>query len=57
MVVEVGESASICVSVSLRDFSLTESKALKFGESIKVMHDRFAKANLHTHFETYAMVG
>lgn len=57
MVVEVGESASICVSVSLRDFSLTESKALKFGEPIKVMHDRFAKASLHTQFETYAMVG
>ncbi|MGO2458146.1 cell division protein ZapC domain-containing protein [Vibrio casei] len=57
MVVEVGESASICVSVSLRDFSLTESKSLKFGEPIKVMHDRFAKANIHTTIETYAMVG
>lgn len=57
MVVEVGENASICVSVSLRDFSLTETKTLKFAEPIKVMHDRFAKANIQTSIDTYALVG
>ncbi|MBD1574695.1 cell division protein ZapC [Vibrio sp. S17_S38] len=57
MVVEVGETASICVSVSLRDFSLTESKVMQFGEPIKVMHDRFAKAYRQHQVNTYAMVG
>ncbi|MFV0575345.1 MAG: cell division protein ZapC [Vibrio sp.] len=57
MVVEVGETASICVYVSRRDFSLTDCKILKFGEPIKVMHDRFAKVMLQPAIETYAMVG
>ncbi|MBD1575620.1 cell division protein ZapC [Vibrio sp. S11_S32] len=57
MVVEVGETASMCLSVSLKDFSLTESKILQFGEPIKVMHDRFAKAYLQTQVDNFAMVG
>lgn len=45
IVLEVGDSASLCISVSRDGFTLTSSKVLKFGDSIKVMHDRMACAN------------
>lgn len=49
IVLEVGESASLCASVCLEEFALSGSKSLKFGEAIKVMHDRMAIVN---HFFT-----
>ncbi len=57
IVVEVGDCASICINVGLREFSLTESKVLKFGEPIKVMHDRFAKVHIQHDYQHLAMVG
>lgn len=45
IVLEVGESASLCALVDLESFSLTPSKGVQFGQSIKVMHDRMACAH------------
>ncbi|WP_375753987.1 cell division protein ZapC [Vibrio sp. HN007] len=45
MVVEVCENASLCVYVELSEFSLDGVKSLRFGEPIKVMHDRMECAN------------
>ncbi len=44
IVLEVGESASLCALVDLESFSLTASKQVTFGQSIKVMHDRMTCA-------------
>ncbi len=45
IVLDVGESASLCVSVDLAPFTLNNSKQLCFGQVIKVMHDRMATVN------------
>jgi cell division protein ZapC len=58
IVLEVGENASLCASVDLDEFNLTSSKALQFGDSIKVMHDRMVDANAILHHHRHiAMVG
>jgi cell division protein ZapC len=40
IVVEAGDNASICALVDLQDFHLNGYKTLKFGDMVKVMHDR-----------------
>nr|WP_174238891.1 cell division protein ZapC [Vibrio taketomensis] len=45
IVLEVGECASLCASINLDDFDLNGIKSLKFGEAIKVMHDRMQNIN------------
>ncbi|MBM7035788.1 cell division protein ZapC [Vibrio ulleungensis] len=40
IVVEAGDNASICALVDLQDFQLNGYKTLKFGDMVKVMHDR-----------------
>ncbi|MEL7292300.1 MAG: cell division protein ZapC [Pseudomonadota bacterium] len=57
MVLEVGESASLCAFVGLEDFQLNGSKALAFGQAIKVMHDRFEICNHHFSAQPIALVG
>ncbi|MGV2988995.1 cell division protein ZapC [Vibrio sp. E150_011] len=58
IVLEVGESASLCALVDLEAFNLTSSKGVQFGQSIKVMHDRMASAHLYmTSLEPIALVG
>ncbi|CAH0526001.1 Cell division protein ZapC [Vibrio hippocampi] len=58
IVLEVGESASLCVSVDLDGFQLNPSKVVGFGQSIKVMHDRMASASHHIELQQpIALVG
>lgn len=57
IVLEVGECASLCAFVDLEEFLLTPSKGLRFGDSIKVMHDRMVNANAILHHGHIAMVG
>ncbi|MBW3697008.1 cell division protein ZapC [Vibrio sp. T187] len=45
IVLEVGDSSSLCALIELEEFSLTSSKSLRFGDYIKVMHDRMVCAN------------
>lgn len=40
IVLEVGDSASLCASINLDEFSLNGVKSIQYGEAIKVMHDR-----------------
>ena len=47
IVLEVGDSASLCSLVCQNSFILDGVKSLKFGQAIKVMHDRMSTAN-HT---------
>ncbi|CAK1780210.1 hypothetical protein VCRA2112O187_14200001 [Vibrio crassostreae] len=53
----MGECASLCAFVDLEEFLLTPSKGLRFGDSIKVMHDRMIDANAILHQTHIAMVG
>jgi len=57
IVLEVGECASLCVSVSLEAFELNGSKSLAFGQAIKVMHDRMLSANHQFKVQPIALVG
>lgn len=57
MVVECGESASLCVYVELAEFDLNGVKTLRFGEPIKVMHDRMLCANALFIERPVALVG
>ena len=57
IVLEVGECASLCASVSLDGFALNGSKSLQFGQAIKVMHDRLTVANHLFHAQPIALVG
>ncbi|MDC5842482.1 cell division protein ZapC [Vibrio europaeus] len=57
IVLEVGECASLCASVSLDGFELNGSKSLQFGQAIKVMHDRLTVANHLFHAQPIALVG
>ncbi|MDN3610068.1 cell division protein ZapC [Vibrio ostreicida] len=47
LVLEVGESASLCTYINLQSFTLNSAKSLVFGQAIKVMHDRMSIANTH----------
>ncbi|UUM29413.1 cell division protein ZapC [Vibrio japonicus] len=57
IILEVGECASLCASVSLDEFYLTGSKSLEFGQAIKVMHDRMLPINHQIHTRLVAMAG
>lgn len=57
IVLEVGECASLCASVSLEPFLLSGSKALEFGQAIKVMHDRMLPVIHQIHTQPVAMAG
>ncbi|WGY46938.1 cell division protein ZapC [Vibrio sp. ABG19] len=58
IVLEVGESASLCALADLDAFVLNGSKQLEFGQVIKVMHDRMANANhIFVAEPTMALVG
>lgn len=57
IVLEVGESASLCALVDLTPFILNGSKTLEFGQVIKVMHDRMTLANHILQSELIALVG
>ncbi|WP_082016366.1 cell division protein ZapC [Vibrio sinaloensis] len=57
IVIEVGEYASLCVSVSLDEFQLNGIKSLSFGEAIKVMHDRMLLINHQFQAQPIALVG
>ncbi|MGL4380824.1 MAG: cell division protein ZapC [Vibrio sp.] len=54
---EVGEHATLCAYADLVPFALTDSKALEFGQVIKVMHDRMSTANTVCFTQQMAMVG
>ncbi|RTZ16886.1 cell division protein ZapC [Vibrio aquaticus] len=56
IVLEVGESASLCASVGLEEFGLNGSKYLQFGQAIKVMHDRLTVINHQFAAQPIAMV-
>jgi len=57
IVLEVGESSSLCASIELEDFALSGNKVLQFGEFIKVMHDRMVCANPVAASVPMALVG
>ncbi|MEH0690365.1 cell division protein ZapC [Vibrio cholerae] len=57
IVLEVGDSASLCAQVSLEAFHLNPSKSLQFGQAIKVMHDRMRVANQQFQTQPMALVG
>ncbi|MGD8172595.1 cell division protein ZapC [Vibrio sp. TRT 21S02] len=57
LVLEVGESASLCASINLDTFVLSSAKELVFGEAIKVMHDRMVIANQDFIASPMALVG
>lgn len=56
IVLEKGETASMCMLVDLEPFALNPTKYMTFCEPIKVMHDRMAKMEL-TDSSYYALVG
>ncbi|WP_428772506.1 cell division protein ZapC [Vibrio sp.] len=55
IVLEVGETASLCALIDLESFKLTANKQLIFGQAIKVMHDRMAEVRYQ--LPRIAMVG
>ncbi len=55
IVLEVGESASLCLSAELEAFILSPGKELVFGQAIKVMHDRMECVNSDS--QKIALVG
>ncbi|WP_456297362.1 cell division protein ZapC [Vibrio sp. AK197] len=57
IVLDVGENASLCASINLDECALNGSKTLKFGEAIKVMHDRMLCINHQFLVQPIAMVG
>ncbi|WP_413284452.1 cell division protein ZapC [Vibrio sp. MA40-2] len=57
MVIEVGDNASLCALVENEPFILDGRKELKFGEAIKVMHNRMARANHLFNSLNVALVG
>lgn len=57
IVLETGDSASLCAYVDLDEFQLTPNKSLTFGASIKIMHDRMTCANHVLVHEPIALVG
>ncbi|MBF9000467.1 cell division protein ZapC [Vibrio nitrifigilis] len=57
IVLDVGDSASLCAVVDLEAFSLNGAKSLSFGQVIKVMHDRMVCANEILISHDIALVG
>ena len=57
IVLEVGECASLCASVSLEAIQLSGSKSLEFGQAIKVMHDRMLLIKYQVQSQHVAMAG
>ncbi|WP_411065475.1 cell division protein ZapC [Vibrio rotiferianus] len=57
IVLEPGETSSLCAYVGQDEFLLDGSKALPFGQPIKVMHDRMVCANHLFMMAPMAMVG
>lgn len=56
VVIESGESSSLCICVEQGGFALTSAKGLNFSDVIKVMHDRMGLPNISLHSETLSMV-
>ena len=57
IVLESGDTSSLCAYVGQEDFILDGRKLLQFGQPIKVMHDRMESAN-HLFMKSHiAMVG
>ncbi|MGR5070020.1 MULTISPECIES: cell division protein ZapC [Vibrio] len=57
IVLDPGETSSLCIYVGQEDFLLSNNKTLHFGQPIKVMHDRMASANHLFVLAPMAMVG
>lgn len=57
VVIESGEHASLCTCVELDGFDLNGRKALNFGQTIKVMHDRMESTDIKFSASQFAMVG
>jgi len=57
MVIDVCQSASLCALVENNEFMLDERKVLKFGQAIKVMHNRMVCANQVFEQPLVALVG
>jgi cell division protein ZapC len=57
IVLEAGDTSSLCAYVGQEEFLLNGSKALGFGQPIKVMHDRMSCANHLFIMTPMAMVG
>ncbi|WP_045493654.1 cell division protein ZapC [Vibrio hyugaensis] len=57
MVLEPGDSSSLCAYVGQDEFLLDGNKTLQFGQPIKVMHDRMVCANHLFMMAPMAMVG
>lgn len=57
IVLEPGETSSLCIYVGQDDFLLNSNKTLHFGQPIKVMHDRMSCANHLFVLAPMAMVG
>ncbi|MCF6453454.1 cell division protein ZapC [Vibrio sp. MMG022] len=57
IVLEAGDTSSFCAYVGQEEFLLNGSKALGFGQPIKVMHDRMSCANHLFIMTPMAMVG
>ncbi|RQW63561.1 cell division protein ZapC [Vibrio viridaestus] len=56
VVIEAGDSSSLCICVEQDGFDLSASKALNFSDVIKVMHDRMALPNISFQTEMLSMV-
>ncbi len=57
IVLEVGDSSSLCACVDIEGCQLNQAKSLAFGETIKVMHDRMLLTQLGQDAHPVAMVG
>ncbi len=57
MVIEVCENASLCALIEPEEFVLDGNKELRFGEAIKVMHNRMICANQTFGVVPVALVG
>lgn len=57
VVLEPGETSSLCAYVGQEEFLLDGNKTLQFGQPIKVMHDRMVCANHLFMMAPMAMVG
>ncbi|BBM64636.1 MULTISPECIES: cell division protein ZapC [Vibrio] len=57
IVLEAGDSSSLCAYVGQDEFLLDGNKCLQFGQPIKVMHDRMSCANHLFILTPMAMVG
>ncbi|MCE0492554.1 cell division protein ZapC [Vibrio salinus] len=56
IVIESGDSSSMCICVEPDGFALNSTKNLKFSDVIKVMHDRMGMPSIKFQPETFSMV-